>query len=178
LDASQPDPVADYGKVRNELSLYDAALAAKPEIVVLNKVDLPVARAAAADLIDRFGKDREVLIASGATSEGVQHLLVIVGSLLKEQAQPAELAAPHEVPVLRPRERDRLLVTAEDGTFVVSGREAEVHALKLGESGDEGLDELQERLRRMGLERALRRAGATPGAKLRIGDVELEWHGE
>jgi GTP-binding protein len=178
VDASQPDPLGDYEKVRNELRLYDEALAAKPEVIVLNKIDLPDAREALPALLEAFGKDRKVLSASGATSEGIQTLLSTLGSLLKEHAEVSEAVEPaREVPVLRPRERDRLSVEAEDGVFVVSGREAEVQALKLGESGEEGLDELQERLRRMGLERALRRAGATPGARLRIGEVELEWHG-
>ena len=53
LDASAEDPIAAYETIRNELALYDASLAAKPEIVVLNKVDLPEARANAERPQDR-----------------------------------------------------------------------------------------------------------------------------
>jgi Obg family GTPase CgtA-like protein len=60
---------------------------------------------------------------------------------------------------------------------VISGEKAEEDAYKLGEGGYEALDELQHRLRRRGIERVLRRAGAHPGDRLRIGAVELEWQG-
>jgi Obg family GTPase CgtA-like protein len=59
----------------------------------------------------------------------------------------------------------------------VRSRQAEEEALKLAEGGYDALDELQQRLRRMGLERAMRRAGARPGDIVKVGDVELEWHG-
>ena len=64
-----------------------------------------------------------------------------------------------------------------DSVFVVHGQRAQEEALKLGAGGPEALDELQARLRRLGLERALRRAGARPGDRLRVGEVELEWQG-
>ncbi len=79
--------------------------------------------------------------------------------------------------MLRPRGRERLEVEQIGSVFVVHGERAEQDALKLGESGAEALDELQDRLRRRGLEKALRRAGARPGDRLRVGAVELEWHG-
>jgi GTP-binding protein len=81
------------------------------------------------------------------------------------------------LPVLRPKGRDRLEVEQEDSVFVVRGERAEAAALKLGGAGDEALEELQDRLRRMGLEKLLRRAGARPGDRLRVGEVGLEWHG-
>ena len=82
--------------------------------------------------------------------------------------------------MLRPRGRDRIdVVQQEDGTFAILGNLAEREALKLGGSGEDALDELQDRLRKAGLERYLRRAGAKPGAVLHVGsgEVRLEWHG-
>ena len=58
LDASDEDPIAAYETIRNELKLYDESLAAKPEIVVLNKADLPEARAKAERLKRAFGDGR------------------------------------------------------------------------------------------------------------------------
>jgi GTP-binding protein len=177
VDASQPDPRADYEKVRSELALYGHDLAAKPEIIVLNKIDLPAARERLAELEGQLAADGPVFATSGATSEGVAALLARVGQVLKELSAPAADAPKTEVPVLRPAARDRLEVRVEDSVYVVSGRQAEKHAWKLAEAGPEGKDELQERLRRLGLERALRRLGAVPGANLRVGVVELEWNG-
>lgn len=177
LDASTDDPVSNYETIRRELALYGESLAEKPEIVVLNKVDLPEARENAVKLRDRF-KDREVLAISGATSEGVQELVRTLLRVLHETA-PAKDAVPEprELPVLRPHARDRLEVFQDGGVFVIAGERAEEAALKLGEGGYEAQEELQERLRRMGLERAMKRVGGKPGDRIRIGAVEMDWYG-
>jgi GTP-binding protein len=174
IDASDEDPIAAYETIRNELKLYDESLAAKPEIVVLNKADLPEARARAERLKGAFGKE-EALIVSGATSEGVQAMLNKMGQLLQETA-PAPAAVP-VLQVLRPKARDRLEIVQDGDGYIVSGVRAESAALRLGESGEEALDELQDRLRRMGLAKAMRRVGARPGDRIKVGDVEIEWHG-
>jgi GTP-binding protein len=174
LDASDEDPIAAYETIRNELKLYDESLAAKPEIIVLNKADLPEARANAERLKGAFGAE-EALIVSGATSEGVQAMLNKMGQLLQETSPE-----PIEVPVLqvlRPKARDRLEIVQDGDGYIVSGVRAESAALRLGESGEEALDELQDRLRRMGLAKAMRRVGARPGDRIKVGDVEIEWHG-
>ena len=175
LDAGAEDPLAGYETIRRELELYDPRLAAKPEVVAFNKMDLPEARTRAETLKDRFA-GREVVLISGATSEGTRELIQLLQRLLQETARlPVEESK--ELPVLRPRGRDRLEVEEQDGVYVVHSGQAEVAALKLGEGGYEAQDELQERLRRMGLEKTMRRAGAHPGDRMRIGNVDLEWYG-
>jgi GTP-binding protein len=174
LDASAEDPLLAYETIRRELAMYDERLAAKPEIVVLNKADLPEARANAERLKHAFG-DEAALVISGATSEGVQQLLQLMGQRLQETAPEVTQVKP--LPILRPQGRDRLQIEMDDEVYVISGARAESAALRLGESGEEALDELQSRLGRMGLARIMRRAGARPGDRIRVGDVELEWHG-
>ena len=41
LDGMAPDPLLDFAQINSELALFDPNLAAKPQIVVLNKIDLP-----------------------------------------------------------------------------------------------------------------------------------------
>ena len=176
LDASADNALADYETVRREIELYDARLAERPEIIALNKVDLPTAREHAAALKSSF-EGHDVVMLSGATTEGTRELVQLLLRLLRETAIGAPEAAEKALPVLRPRGRERLEVEQEDGVFVIRGQKAEQDALKLGESGSEALDELQERLRRRGLEKLLRRAGARPGDRMRVGSVELEWQG-
>jgi GTP-binding protein len=175
LDAGAADPMMDYETVRRELELYDAALGSRREVIALNKIDLPEARSQAEKLRGAF-PGRPVILISGASSEGTREMIQLLLRLLHETAPPAG-AAEKTLPVLHPRGRERLEVDEEDGVYVISGEKAEQDALKLGEGGYEALDELQERLRRQGLERVLRRAGARPGARLRVGAVELEWQG-
>jgi GTP-binding protein len=63
----------------------------------------------------------------------------------------------------------------EPGRFEVRGREA-ARAVALSDLTDPGaLDELQRRLARLGVDRALARAGARDGDTVSIGELELEW---
>lgn len=176
LDASSETALADYETVRREIELYDSTLAERPEIVALNKVDLPTARENVATLKSSF-EGHEVLTISGATTEGTRELTQSLMRLLHETAPEFDAVPESPLPVLRPQGRDRLEVEQVGSVFVVRGGRAEEDALKLGEGGSEALDELQGRLRRRGLEKVLRRAGARPGDRLRIGDVEMEWYG-
>jgi GTP-binding protein len=174
LDAGSDDPVADYETVRKELEMYGSGLAQKPEVIVLNKIDLPDARSKAEKLRTSFPS--ETLLISGASSEGIKLHTQRLQQLLQETA-PAPAPVIEARPILRPKQRDRIEVVQDGDAFKILGERAEEAALKLGESGAEGLDELQDRLRRMGLERALRRVGAKPGDRLHIGGVDLEWQG-
>ena len=176
LDAGAADPLANYNVVRNELALYDERLARKPELVVLNKVDIPEARDRVEQLRSAF-PSREVLVISGATTEGTQALVQRLQRLLREAEASTPAESPEDLPVLRPRARERLEVADDDGVYVVRGPQAEAAALKLGEGGYEAQDELQERLRRLGLEKLMRRAGARPGDRMRVGAVEMDWQG-
>ena len=43
--ALRPIPLADFDQINEELRLFSQKLADKPQLVVLNKIDLPEARA-------------------------------------------------------------------------------------------------------------------------------------
>jgi GTPase len=69
-------PLRDFDAMNRELALYDAALAARPQIVVLNKIDLPDVRRRAKQLARSFARRGVVLHAiSAATGEGTDTLL-------------------------------------------------------------------------------------------------------
>ncbi len=174
LDAGSEDPVADYETVRRELEMYGGGLAEKPEIVALNKIDLSDTRVAAEKLEGHLG--HETLLVSGASGEGTRTLMTRLQQLLHETAPPP-IAITETRPILRPKERDRLEVVQDGDIYLVRGERAEEAALKLGEQGEEALDELHDRMRKMGLDKAMRRVGARPGDVIRVGGIELEWFG-
>ncbi len=77
------DPLDDFRTVNRELSLHNPLLAEKPQVVVLNKMDLPEAREAR----DRLEKELSslglpVVAVSAATGEGVDRLLRVVAERL------------------------------------------------------------------------------------------------
>src|SRR6185503_20252842 len=80
LDAGSGEPgrtpLGDYEAMNKELALYDAALAARPQLVVLNKIDLPEVRKRTKQIAGVFGR-RGIKVAaiSAATGEGTAELL-------------------------------------------------------------------------------------------------------
>jgi GTP-binding protein len=91
VDGANPDPARslakDFAAINRELKLYSKALAEKPQVVVVTKVDLPEARAAAAKWQKAMAARKapvEVLQLSSATGEGLDALLDAVAGVLWE----------------------------------------------------------------------------------------------
>jgi GTPase len=67
------DPLANYRTVRQELTLHSAGLAAKPEIIVVSKAELPEAESVRERMELEMG--REVLAISAVTGQGLARLV-------------------------------------------------------------------------------------------------------
>jgi GTP-binding protein len=67
------DPLREYHTVNQELVMYDEKLVQKPQIVVLNKLDLPGARNAA-EIFQSAIKDKKVAFISALTGQGLEQL--------------------------------------------------------------------------------------------------------
>jgi GTP-binding protein len=74
------DPLANYEAIRNELALYDAKLAALPEIVVVSKAELPGAEEFRQRLAEATG--RQPLLLSAVTGQGLDTLLQAIDDQL------------------------------------------------------------------------------------------------
>ena len=77
IDTSAIDtqnPLAGYETINAELAGYSPQLAEKPQILVLNKMDLPGANQTA-ETLQAMLKDREVLLISALTRDGVEELI-------------------------------------------------------------------------------------------------------
>jgi len=177
LDGTRPDPVQDMDVINGELTEFRKDLANKPQIVAVNKIDLP-------DVAHRTGELRDLLTArqiesffiSAATGQGVRQLLERVGqelSTLVEEAEP-----PSALPVIRPRPlSERFSVSVSDDVYRVGGERLEAFAEMMPLEEEEGRAEFWRRLNRWGVVAALKRAGIRPGAKVCLGRAEVEWEG-
>lgn len=94
IDASRLDPkkpLADWSTINRELELFDPELAAKPQIVVANKIDIPEARRNARFLERKLPRPYQPLhLISAATGEGVRALVQQVGTYL-ERAKESKI---------------------------------------------------------------------------------------
>jgi GTP-binding protein len=87
------DLVADYDAIRRELAAYAEALAERPEIVALTKIDLLAERDALEPVEAALARrGRTVVRVSAATGEGVEALLHAMAKAL-DDARAAEEAA-------------------------------------------------------------------------------------
>jgi len=175
LDGASADPVQDFEAINEELVLYSAKLAAKPQIVALNKMDLPQAQQVWPSVQAAMRERRiPVFAISAVTGQGIRELLYAVLKILEEM--PEEAVAVAEAKVFRPaEEEDAFEVVREGDNFRVRGRRVERAAAMTDWNNQEAVARFQRILKAIGVLEALRQAGCQPGDTVVIGDYELEW---
>lgn len=155
-----------------ELRAFSPVLAVRPQILALNKVDVPEGEAAATALLKTDPNAREI---SAATGAGTAALLDAAADLL-ERVPPAGPASP-PVPLSHRRYQRRgeaaPRVLREPDGFRVAGTSLERMVARTDLDNDEAVARLQQRLRRAGVDDALRAAGAAEGDTVRIGESEF-----
>ena len=175
LDGTSADPLGDYQSINEELALFDPELARKPQLVVLNKMDLPQAQALWPSVKKAMkARGQKALSISAVTGEGVKEMLRSVAEMLA--SLPKEEPPTAEVKVFRPAGEERALtITWEDDAWRVRGADVERVAAMTNWDLDEAVQRFQRIAEAMGLKAALREAGVQPGDTVRIGEIELEW---
>jgi GTP-binding protein len=169
LASVEGTPPAEQERILvEELGRYRPELLDRPRLVVGSKADVTPDAPPAGSPDDFPG-----LRISAVTGVGLDRLLGQLGTLV-EDARAAEPVEEGFV-VLRPAEEGFSVGRDEDGTLRVRGRAAERVVAMADMTNSEALAYVQERFRRMGVERALTRAGARDGDLVRIGDIELEF---
>jgi GTP-binding protein len=175
------DPVEDFELIERELESYSEALAAKPQFIVINKIDLPETRSLLEYVEPQLRGEAEAIFrVSAATGEGIQELLNAVSRRLAE--------IPKERPERETATRIYRLAEVDDEAwdarrlsphhFEVSGVRIE-RALRMTDfSLDEAADRFQRILEASGISERLTRLGILPGDIVRIADSELIWEQE
>jgi len=145
-----------------ELGDYDASLLDRPRLIVGSRADAAVPEV-------EWSGDR----VSAATGEGLRVLQGRLGELVAE----ARAREPENEGFIvhRPEPEGVLVTRDDDGALVVHGKEAQ-RAVALNDlTNEEALAYVQARLSRLGVYRALGRAGAREGDVVRIGGLTFEY---
>jgi GTPase len=153
IDAAAGDPADAFAAIDAELAAYGAGLSERPQVVVLNKIDL-LPEVPEFDVTDE--RVRGAFAVSCATGAGIEELR----RALFELCPPAEAPLPAREEGLadflvyrpQPRERRGYRIMRTDTGFRVAGKPP----------GEEEL------------EAALKAAGAKPGDEVAIGDDVVE----
>lgn len=95
------EPERDYDVLCRELERYDPELARRPQVIALNKIDLPDTQEAFPGLRDRFAaRGLELFAVSAVTRKGLDQVLERVWQLLRPSS-PVDLAPPPPPSALR-----------------------------------------------------------------------------
>jgi len=176
MDGSRLEPLSDMDVVNRELSQYSAALVDRPQLLVVNKVDLAEVKARVGELqaaLTTRGLEAQFL--SAAEGRGTDELVQRMAEMLSTESREVASELPS---VVRPKPLGRRFeVRREQDGFRVEGERVVTFVEMMPVEVEEGRQELWWRLSRWGVSAALRRAGARPGAHIRLGKVELEWPG-
>ncbi len=168
------DAVSGVSKIEAELVGFSRKLALKRRLLVVNKMDLPEGEAVLKRLRAKY-RARKPFGISAATGQGLSELLDRV--LLELSNSPA--AEP-----FAPVGRDERIVRVEKGfdvrplgggRYELSGSFVERASAMLETSLPEAVDRFQRSLRKIGVDRALKRAGIENGDLVRCGSFEFEW---
>jgi GTPase len=175
LDGSHP--AADHATVEAELREHSSDLAQLPRILCLSKADLvpeEVARRQVSAWRERLGVP--VLSTSAATGEGLDALRdAIFEAVPAEEVKPAKRDQPATHRVYRPGEGDAYRVEkVAAGAFRVEGGRIDRLIARHDVDNDEALRYVEERLRVLGVIKALEAAGFEPGDDVEIAGIVFE----
>lgn len=197
VDGTSPDPMGDYRAIRQELELFNPQLAAKPQIVAYNKMDVPDSSDYWEDVREQLageGVAQDAVFAISAVSgRGVTELVRAVRALLdtlpeEEVEEAAEAGEEREqrgaAPAPLPGRRD---TAARIGEFTieadlagprvwfVQGAAIERFAQMTDWSYYEAARRFQRVLVAAGVDAALKARGVMDGDTVVIGDLEFEY---
>jgi len=177
VDGSSASPVEDMVRVNTELGLYDSALAKKPQMVVVNKIDLPQVRSRMDEIEDAFrAVGTSSFFVSAATGEGVPQLMAEVMKMVGQVAVERRVEEKISRKVFRPQPKVAgASVHKEGDTFVIIDPHLERIVAGTGTPSHEVLWQIRRQLIRMGVGKVLEKAGVKPGDKVRCGNLEWEW---
>ncbi|MFK4729419.1 GTPase ObgE [Agromyces mediolanus] len=184
------DPLTDLDVILAELAAYPVPegqlpLLERPQLVALNKVDVPEAKELA-DFVkpELEARGYRVFEISTVSHEGLRALGFALGAVVDEERARAAAAPEPERIVIRPRavNAPEFVVRPEGGSYGtiyrVIGAKPERWVAQTDFANDEAVGYLADRLARLGVEDELVRAGATAGSAVVIGPgagIVFDW---
>ena len=152
-----------------ELGAYRPELLARPRLLVASKAD-------AGHLDPPPGALSVSAVTGAGLSELLRAMVEAVRTARSQEERGLDADGSGDVVVHRPIPEGFRIERADDGAYVVVGRAAERTVALSDLSAPGAWDFARRRLQRLGVDRALSRAGIKSGDTARIGGFEFEYH--
>jgi GTPase len=167
------DPYDDYIKINYELEQYDESLLVRPQIIVMNKMDIE----GADEKIEAFRNkviNREIYVISAIQKKGLTQLLnrifQVLDEIPKTESKQEEVQSYIYEPRVAPFEIQFL-----DGVYHLSGEGLKKIFERTDFTKDEAVRKFARQLRGMGIDDALREKGCRHGDRVKIFEFEFEF---
>lgn len=169
------NPYEDYTQINAELEKYDEQLLEKPQIIIANKMDMPGAAKNLEVFKQQIDANMLVFPISAITKKGLKEALFAIADKLAtipkaEEEQREKVHYRFEQPT-----NDFNITRESDGTFVLTGSSIERLFKMTDFTTDESVQRFARKLRKMGVDDALRQRGALDGDTVRLLDFEFEF---
>ena len=188
INGDAADPVSDYLAINRELQLFSPTLAAKPQVVVLNKIDLPHVAAKQEELLATLRSNMSharLLAISAAGHVGTSDLVERTHRFLQKIKADEAAAMPSTTTTKETADQEAtfaIRIVGDGGGVLLSGRAADILAEEVasvdkgGSAANPRLDAMVdalgivERIETAVLEhRRSRGAGELPSAGVNVG---------
>ncbi len=167
------NPIEDFEKINEELSLYSESLATRPQIVAANKIDI-ITDVEAYENFKKYIADKGIRLfeISAASHQGTKELINYVSAIL-DTLEPVEIYEADFVE--EDFSEDPFEVRKEDDTYVVEGPYIEKLLRHCNFEDAESMQYFQLALRRKGIIEALENAGCGEGDPVRMYELEFDY---
>ena len=180
------DPYEDYKVINAELGEYNMRLLERPQVVVANKMDIPVASENLVEFKKRLaedGEDVDIVEISAFTRNNIDNLLYKISDILdntdpnmlyeldtEEESMENRVIYKH-----KPKDETFKITRDDTGAYVVSGPGIERAFLMTDFNRDASVRRLAQQMRSMGVDDALRERGCKNGDTVKILKGEFEF---
>ncbi len=173
------DPLEDFRQVNHELAKYSSSLAERPQLIAVNKTDLPDAREILAGVREALEKEGfEVFEVSAATNTGLDHLMRRAFELLRDlgdQPMQEDIEDTRKMRYYRFEPEKPFTIEKVGDVFVVKGNWVDRLMAGINVDRDESLKYFQKVIRKRGIIDELKEMGIKEGDTVRMGQREFEY---
>lgn len=174
LDLTREDPYDDYIKINHELEMYNEALLERKQIIVANKIDMPDTDLKLKELKKKI--KLPIMVISAQQQKDVDKLLYKIMETLHETPKIVEEENDDSIRnYVFKDDEPAFVINLVDNMFVLSGDKLKLIFDRTDFTKDEGVKRFARQLRSMGVDEALRQAGAKNKDTIRIFDFEFEF---
>ena len=180
------DPYEDYKIINQELAEYNMRLLERPQVVVANKMDIPVASDNLKEFkkrIENDGEEVDIVEISAFTRSNIDNLLYKISDILdntdpntlyeldtEEESMENRVLYKH-----KPKDETFKITRDDTGAYVVSGPGIERAFLMTDFNRDASVRRFAQQMRSMGVDDALRERGCKNGDTVKILKGEFEF---